>query len=63
MEDSEFDKLYADKMRQAGAPDFSDEDWERLQPRLDAADRKRWRTIPLWWLGGLSGLLLLSNLF
>ena len=63
MEDSEFDKLYADKMRQAGAPDFSDEDWERLQPRLDAADRKRWRTIPLWWLGALSGLLLLSNLF
>lgn len=50
-------------MRHAGAPDFSDEDWERLHPLLDAQHRRRWRAIPLWWLGILSGLLLCSNIF
>ncbi len=62
MEELNFDKLYADKMRTAGAPDFSDEDWERLHPLLDARDRRRWRVIPFWWLGLLSGLLLCSNI-
>lgn len=62
MDDSEFDKLYADKIRRTGAPDFSDEDWERLTPALDARERRRWRVLPLWWLGALSALLLCSNL-
>lgn len=62
MDDSEFDKLYAGKIRQAGAPDLSDEDWERLTPVLDARERRRWRVLPLWWLGALSGILLCSNL-
>lgn len=62
MEDFDFDKLYADKMKRAGAPDFSDEDWERLLPRLDRERYRRWRMLPLWWLGVLSGLLLCSNI-
>ena len=62
MDDSEFYKLFADKMRRADAPDFSDEDWERLTPVLDQQQRKRWRVLPLWWLGALSALLLCSNL-
>lgn len=62
MNDSEFDKRYADKMRQNSAPDFSDEDWERLTPLLDKAQQRRWRVLPLWWLGALSGLLICSNL-
>lgn len=62
MDDSEFDKLFADKMRQAGAPDFSEDDWEHLSPALDEAQKRRWRVLPLWWLGALSGLLLCSNL-
>lgn len=62
MDDSEFYKLFADKMRRADAPDFSDEDWERLTPVLDQQERKRWRVLPLWWLGALSALLLCSNL-
>lgn len=49
-------------MRRAGAPDFSDEDWEQLSPKLDAEYRRRWRVLPLWWLGALSGLLLCSNI-
>lgn len=60
MED--FDKLYADKMKRAGAPDFSEEDWTLLLPKLDAEHRRRWRALPLWWLGLLSGLLLCSNI-
>ncbi len=62
MEDFDFDQLYADKMRRAAAPDFSDEDWERLFPRLDAQQRRRWRVLPLWWLGVLSGLLLCASI-
>ncbi|GEM_PF-2945410 len=62
MNDSEFDKRFADKMRQAGAPDLSHEDWERLSVALDADQRKRWRILPLWWLGALSALLLCSNI-
>ncbi|MBK6998383.1 MAG: hypothetical protein IPH31_27215 [Lewinellaceae bacterium] len=61
MDDFDFDKLFADKMRGAGAPDLSDEDWEQLTPRLDAVERRRWRVLPVWWLGALSALLLLSN--
>lgn len=62
MDDSEFDKRYADKIRRAGAPDLSDDDWERLTPKLDAVQRRRWRVLPLWWLGALTGLLLCSNI-
>ena len=62
MDDSEFYKLFADKMRRAGAPDFSDEDWDKLTPTLDNQQRQRWRVLPLWWLGALSALLLCSNL-
>jgi len=62
MDDFDFDKLFADKMRGAGAPDLSDEDWEQLTPRLDAVERRRWRVLPVWWLGALSALLLLSNI-
>ena len=61
MDDRAFDKQFSDKLRQAGAPDFSDEDWEKLSPRLDSVQRKQWRMLPLWWLGVLSGLLLCSN--
>ncbi len=62
MDDFDFDKLFADKMRGAGAPDLSDEDWEQLTPRLDAVERRRWRVLPVWWLGALSALLLGSNI-
>lgn len=61
MEDSEFDRLFADKMRRAGAPD-ADEDWGHLSPLLEAEQRRRWRAFPLWWLGVLSLLLLGSNI-
>lgn len=61
MDDQAFDKQFSDKLRQAGAPDFSEEDWEKLSPRLDSVQRKQWRMLPLWWLGVLSGLLLCSN--
>lgn len=61
MDDRAFDKQFSDKLRQAGAPDFSEEDWEKLSPRLDSVQRKQWRMLPLWWLGVLSGLLLCSN--
>lgn len=61
MDDREFDKQFSDKLRQAGAPDFSDEDWEKLSPKLDVVQRRQWRLLPLWWLGVLSGLLLCSN--
>ena len=62
MEDLDFDQLFADKMRQAGAPDISEVDWKPLSARLDAFDRKRHRMMPLWWLGALTGILFLSNL-
>jgi hypothetical protein len=62
MEDFDFDKFYADKMRRINAPDHSEEDWEHLTSRLDGQERRRWRVLPLWWLGSLSGLLLCSNI-
>lgn len=50
-------------MQSATPPtDFSGSDWQALQGRLDAHDRKRNRVLPLGWLAGLTGLLLLSNL-
>ena len=61
MDDKDFDKLFSDKMRVATTPDFSDEDWQPLSQRLDGWQRRRWGILPLWWLGALSGLLLLSN--
>ncbi len=60
MED--FDQFFADKMKQAGSPDLSEKDWQQLSVRLDKFDRNRYRVLPLWWLGALTGLLLLSNL-
>ncbi len=62
MEDFDFDKHFAEKMRRTTAPDLSDEDWEYLSPKLDAEYRRRWRVLPLWWLGILSGLLVCSNI-
>ncbi len=62
MEDLEFDQHFADKMRQTGAPDFSDEDWERISPVLISRQQRRLRILPLWWLGALSALLLCSNI-
>lgn len=61
MDDKDFDKLFSDKMRSATTPDFSDEDWQPLSQRLDGWQLRRWGILPLWWLGALSGLLLLSN--
>ncbi len=61
MDDKDFDKLFSDKMSVATTPDFSDEDWQPLSQRLDGWQRRRWGILPLWWLGALSGLLLLSN--
>ncbi len=62
MEDFDFDKTFSEKMRRADVPDLSEEDWERLSPRLDQQQQRRWRMLPLWWLGALTGLLLVSNL-
>lgn len=58
-----FFRLFSEKMNAASPPpDFSGDDWQALQTRLDAHDRKRWRMLPIGWLAGLTGLLLLSNL-
>lgn len=62
MENAEFDKHYAAKMRQGSAPDLSEEDWARLSPLLVAEQKRQWRAFPLWWLGVLSALLMCSNL-
>lgn len=61
MDEKDFDKLFSEKMKAATATDFSDEDWQPLSQRLDTWQRRRWGLLPLWWLGALSGLLLLSN--
>ncbi|NUO02201.1 MAG: hypothetical protein HUU01_16465 [Saprospiraceae bacterium] len=63
MDEKDFDKLFSEKMKTAGAPDFSDADWQPLSQRLDSWQRRRWGLLPLWWLGALSGLLLFSNAF
>ena len=63
MKQPDFFRLFSKKMNAATPPpDFSGDDWQALQTRLDAHDRKRWRVLPLGWLGGLTGLLLLSNI-
>lgn len=63
MKQPDFFRLFAEKMQSATPPpDFSGGDWQALQGRLDAHDRKRNRVLPLGWLFGLTGLLLLSNL-
>ncbi len=63
MKQPDFFRLFSEKMKAATPPpDFSGDDWQALQTRLDAHDRKRWRVLPLGWLGALTGLLLLSNL-
>ena len=60
--DHDFDRQFGEKMRQQTDLDFSHEDWPKIAARLDAADRRRWRVLPFWWLAGLTGLLVLSNL-
>lgn len=62
MEDFDFDKHYADKMQQASAPDFSQEDWEKLTPRLEASKKRRPLVTSPILLYLLGGLLLLSNI-
>jgi hypothetical protein len=63
MKQLDFFKIFSKKMQDAPPlPDFSGEDWQSLQSRLDAHERKRWRVLPLGWLAGLTGLLLVSNL-
>ncbi|MCC6723334.1 MAG: hypothetical protein IT258_02400 [Saprospiraceae bacterium] len=63
MKQPDFFRLFAEKMQSATPPpDISGGDWQALQGRLDAHDRKRNRVLPLGWLFGLTGLLLLSNL-
>ncbi|MBK9017724.1 MAG: hypothetical protein IPM82_28810 [Saprospiraceae bacterium] len=63
MKQPDFFRLFSEKMQGATPPpDFSGDDWSALQTRLDAHDQKRWRVLPLGWLAGLTGLLLLSNL-
>lgn len=64
MKQLDFFKLFSSKMQGATPPpDFSGSDWAALSDRLDAHDRKRSRSVlPLGWLAGLAGLLLLSNL-
>ncbi len=61
MDEKDFDKLFSEKMKGGTTHDFSEEDWHPLSQRLDGWQRRRWRVLPLWWLGALSGLLLLSN--
>jgi hypothetical protein len=62
MENFDFDQLFTDKMRKAGAPDLSEADWGKLSVRLDHFDQKRQRVLPFWWLGVLTGMLFLSNI-
>jgi hypothetical protein len=62
MENFDFDQLFSDKMRKAGAPDLSEADWGKLSVRLDHFDQKRQRVLPFWWLGVLTGMLFLSNI-
>jgi hypothetical protein len=63
MKQLDFFKLFSSKIQDATPPpDFSGADWAALSSRLDAHDRKRSRVLPLGWLAGLTGLLLLSNL-
>ncbi len=61
--DDDFDRAYADKMRQQTDHDFSEADWPVLSGRLDEDKRKRWRGFPFWVTVALAGLLLLTNLF
>lgn len=63
MKQPDFFRLFAEKMQSTTPPpDFSGNDWQALQGRLDAHDRKRDRILPLGWLYGLTAVLLLSNL-
>lgn len=62
MEDNDFDRHYADKMRRVNAPDFSQEDWEKLTPRLEASKKRRPLVTSPILLYLLGGLLLLSNI-
>lgn len=63
MKQHDFFRLFSAKMQGTSPPpDFSGEDWSALSARLDAHERKRTRVVPMGWLLGLTGLLLLSNL-
>ncbi|MBI5916563.1 MAG: hypothetical protein HY842_14395 [Bacteroidetes bacterium] len=62
MKQFNFFQKFSEKIQAASPPpDFSGEDWQTLSRRLDAHERRR--LLPLWWLGALTGLLLLSNAF
>lgn len=62
MEDNDFDRHYADKMRRVNAPDFSHEDWEKLSPRLDVSKKRKRLISAPFLIFFLGGLLLLSNI-
>ncbi|MBL7810506.1 MAG: hypothetical protein JNN28_21965 [Saprospiraceae bacterium] len=63
MDDSEFDRSFADKLRQTSAPDFSKEDWPGLSAQLNVQQGNNFKKL----LAATTALLLLllfsSNLF
>lgn len=63
MNEWDFDESFSKKLQGLQSPDFSGEDWQNLSLRLENHQHRRNRILPLWWLGLLTGLLLVSNVF
>lgn len=63
MNEWDFDESFSKKLAELQPPDFSGEDWQNLSLRLENHRHRKNRILPLWWLGLLTGLLLVSNGF
>lgn len=63
MEDFDFDRSFADKLRQTSAPDFSKEDWHSLSAQLSAHKENKHRRVLATAVVALLLLLLGSNFF
>jgi hypothetical protein len=61
--DHEFYRRFSDKISRATIDDSnSGADWHALSGRLDSWQRRKWRLVPLWWLGSLTSLLVLCSI-
>ncbi|HAD12674.1 MAG TPA: hypothetical protein DCF33_09570 [Saprospirales bacterium] len=63
MEDFDFDRSFADKLRQSSAPDFNKEDWQSLSSQLSAHKENKHRRVLAIAVATLLLLLLSSNFF
>lgn len=61
--EQEFYRRFSDKISRATINDSNSEaDWHALSGRLDSWQRRKWRLVPLWWLGSLTSLLVLGSI-